>query len=63
MAKLHINSRTFQLEDETIEQFEKTLEILAMFRNVCAHNERTYCFTHNLPLKDRYMNIGDKMPD
>lgn len=63
MNKLNITAATFQLEDETVEHFEKTLEILAMFRNVCAHNERTYCFKHNLSLRDRYMNIGSKLPD
>ncbi|UXR78280.1 MULTISPECIES: Abi family protein [unclassified Staphylococcus] len=52
----------FQVEQETIEQFESTLEILTLARNVCAHNERLYCFKHNIPLKDRYLSFKKALP-
>ncbi|MBE5674515.1 Abi family protein [Staphylococcus sp. SS35] len=53
---------TYQLEDETIEQFENTLEILTLARNICAHNERLYCFKHDIALKDRYLSFRDALP-
>ncbi len=52
----------FQVEEETIQQFESTLEILTLARNVCAHNERLYCFKHNIPLKDRYLSFNKALP-
>lgn len=52
----------YQLEEETINQFEATLEILTLARNICAHNERLYCFKHNLSLKDRYLSFKDVLP-
>ena len=53
---------TFQIELETINQFESTLEILTLARNICAHNERLYCFKHNISLKDRYLSFKDVLP-
>lgn len=52
----------FQLETQTIEQFEYTLEILTLARNRSAHNERLYNFKHNMPLKDRYLSFKDALP-
>lgn len=52
----------FQLEDETIKQFEFTLEILTLARNRSAHNERLYTFKHNMPLKDRFLSFRDALP-
>lgn len=52
----------FQVEQETIEQFESTLEILTLARNVCADNERLYCFTHKISLKDRYLSFKEALP-
>lgn len=61
MKKLDIKW-TYQLETETIGQFEDTLEILTLTRNFSAHNERLYCFKHNMVLKDRYLNFRNALP-
>lgn len=53
---------TFQIEEETINQFESTLEILTLARNICAHNERLYCFQHNIVLKDRFLSFRNALP-
>ncbi|WP_202808929.1 Abi family protein [Staphylococcus equorum] len=50
-------------EDHIIKQFEKTLEILTLGRNRCAHNERIYTFSHRMTLSDRYLNFRNALPD
>lgn len=62
MKKLGV-TWTFQTENETIEHFENTLEILTLTRNFSAHNERLYCFKHNMSLKDRYLDFRNALPN
>ncbi|MFE8114246.1 Abi family protein [Mammaliicoccus sciuri] len=50
-------------EQNTISQFEKSLEIFTLARNRCAHNERLYTYSHRMPLRDSYMDFRSVLPD
>lgn len=52
----------FPNQRNTIDQFEKTLEILTLARNRCAHSERLYTFSHTMPLKDNFLDFKSVLP-
>lgn len=40
----------------------RVLQILSIFRNICAHNERFYTTEIKVPIDDAYMNFGKRLP-
>lgn len=42
--------------------FSRSLEILSIYRNVCAHNERLYNYSIKVPLDDNFLEFGEKLP-
>ena len=45
-----------------IYNFYKILGILTLGRNICAHNERFYCFKHSYTIDDKFMEFGKALP-
>ena len=41
--------------------FSRILEILSIYRNITAHNERFYCTSTSIPIDDDFMNFIDKL--
>ena len=42
--------------------FSRILEILGIYRNITAHNERFYCTSTSIPIDDNFMKFIDKLP-
>lgn len=40
----------------------RILQILSLYRNICAHNERFYVTKTKVPIDDIYMKFGQKLP-
>lgn len=49
-------------EDLDIINASRILQILSLFRNTCAHNERFYLSQIRVPIDDDFMNFGQKLP-
>lgn len=62
MKSLKIVPRALNQWDDYIINFEKALNAISLFRNVCAHNERLYCYEHSVILKNTFMNYRSKLP-
>lgn len=62
MNSLRIIPQHQNQQDKYISNFEKLLNIITLFRNVCAHNERLYCFKHRVFLDDKFMDLKRKLP-
>lgn len=59
---LKLNSSPMILDDLSIINTSRVLQILSIYRNICAHNERFYNTKVKVPIDDNYMNFGDKLP-
>lgn len=53
---------THNLTKVDIYNFYKVLGILTLGRNICAHNERFYCFKHSYTIDDAFMEFGKFLP-
>jgi len=42
--------------------FSRILEILGIYRNITAHNERFYCTSTSISIDDNFMKFIDKLP-
>ena len=59
---LHLNSKPSISDDLSIINTSRILQILSIYRNICAHNERFYLTRIKVPLDDVYMDFGKKLP-
>lgn len=58
-----IEETTSEVDFEIISlNFSRSLEILTIYRNICAHNERVYNNSVSIPLDDSFMDFGEKLP-
>ncbi|MCC5908955.1 MAG: Abi family protein [Clostridiaceae bacterium] len=48
--------------DLSIINTSRILQILSIYRNICAHNERFYITKVKVPIDDNYMYFGKKLP-
>lgn len=42
--------------------FSRIIEILGLYRNITAHNERFFCTRFSIPIDDYFMNYLEKLP-
>lgn len=59
---LGINNSSNISDDLDIINASRILQILSLFRNTCAHNERFYLTKIRVPIDDAYMSFGHKLP-
>lgn len=58
-----LNDSSTNSEFESVSlNFSRSLEILSIYRNTCAHNERVYCSSVSIPLDDNFLEFGKKLP-
>ncbi len=61
---LNLNSTPPSISDDlSIVNTSRILQILSIYRNICAHNERFYITKIKVPIDDIYMNFGNKLPN
>lgn len=60
---LNLNSTPLISDDLSIVNTSRILQILSIYRNICAHNERFYITKIKVPIDDIYMNFGNKLPN
>lgn len=59
---LKLNDFHNSSNDIDIINTSRILQILSLFRNTCAHNERFYLSKIKVPIDDIFMNFGQKLP-
>jgi abortive infection bacteriophage resistance protein len=59
---LGINNFSCISDDLHIINTSRILQVLSLFRNTCAHNERFYLSKIRVPIDDYFMNFGHKLP-
>jgi hypothetical protein len=59
---LGINNFPHLSDDLDIINASRVLQILSLFRNTCAHNERFYLSNIRVPIDDSFMSFGKKLP-
>lgn len=60
---LNLNSKPAISDNLSIVNSSRVLQILSIYRNICAHNERFYLVKTRVPIDDIYMNFGAKLPN
>lgn len=60
---LNLSSKSIISDDLSIVNTSRILQILSLYRNICAHNERFYLIKTRVPIDDIYMNFGLKLPN
>ncbi|WP_283234595.1 Abi family protein [Alteribacter keqinensis] len=63
IESLGLKSQPSIQKDLSIINTSRILQILSIYRNICAHNERFYLTKIKVPLDDIYMNFGKKLPN
>lgn len=63
IKSLNLNSKPAISDDLSIVNSSRILQILSIYRNICAHNERFYLIKTRVPIDDIYMNFGAKLPN
>ncbi len=61
ITKLKLEETNVNIEISVI-NLSRVLNILTIFRNLCAHNERMYCEKISIPIDDDFMKYLDKFP-
>ena len=61
----YYNIDTFKQENPELDviNFSNVLKILSIYRNICAHNERLYCFEINMNIHDSFMGYLELFPE
>ena len=59
---LFLNSRPSISDELSIINTSRILQILSIYRNICAHNERFYITKVKVPIDDCFMGFGQKLP-
>jgi abortive infection bacteriophage resistance protein len=59
---LNLNSKPSISDELSIINTSRILQILSIYRNICAHNERFYLTRIKVPIDDVYMDFGKKLP-
>jgi len=59
---LGINNYSHISDDLDIINTSRIFQVLSLFRNTCAHNERFYLTKIRVPIDDAYMGFGQKLP-
>jgi len=62
IKSLGINNFPHLSDDLDIINASRVLQILSLFRNTCAHNERFYLSKIRVPIDDSFMSFGQKLP-
>jgi len=62
IKSLNLNSIPPISDDLSIVNTSRILQILSIYRNICAHNERFYITKIRVLIDDIYMNFGNKLP-
>lgn len=62
VKSLGLNSTPIIPDELSIINTSRVLQILSIYRNICAHNERFYTTKVKVPIDDNYMNFGRKLP-
>ena len=62
IKKLNLLTRPSISNDHSIINTSRIFQILSIYRNICAHNERFYLTQTKVPIDDIYMNFGLKLP-
>lgn len=60
---LGLNNHPRLSNDLDIINTSRVLQILSLFRNTCAHNERFYLTKIRVPIDDAFMSFGQKLPN
>lgn len=60
---LNLNSKPSISAELSIINTSRILQILSIYRNICAHNERFYLTKIKVPIDDIYMSFGQKLPN
>ena len=60
---LNLNSKPTISDELSIVNTSRILQILSIFRNICAHNERFYQTKIKVPIDDVFMDFGEKLPN
>lgn len=60
---LNLNSKPAISDDLSIINTSRILQILSIYRNICAHNERFYITKTKVPIDDSFMGFGQKLPN
>lgn len=63
VKSLNLNSTPIISDELSIINTSRVLQILSIYRNICAHNERFYTTSVKVPIDDNYMNFGKKLPN
>ncbi|MDW4107408.1 Abi family protein [Staphylococcus saprophyticus] len=61
ISKLKLEESNVDI-DISVVNLSRVMNILAIFRNLCAHNERMYCEKISIPIDDDFMKYLDKFP-
>lgn len=62
IKNLKINNNPYISSDIDIINVSRIFQILSLFRNICAHNERFYLTKIKTPIDDVYLGFGSKLP-
>lgn len=62
IKSLRFNNFPHISDDLDIINTSRVLQILSLFRNICAHNERFYLTKIKVPIDDAFMGFGQKLP-
>lgn len=60
---LNLNSKPTISDELSIINTSRILQILSIYRNICAHNERFYQTKIKVPIDDVFMEFGEKLPN
>lgn len=63
VQSLNLNSNSNFSDDLLIINTSRILQILSIYRNICAHNERFYITKVKVPIDDNFMDFSEKLPN
>ena len=63
IKSLNLNSTPSISDNLSIVNTSRILQVLSIYRNICAHNERFYIAKIKVTIDDTYMNFGNKLPN
>lgn len=63
IKSLKLSSTTLISDDLSIANTSRILQILGLYRNICAYNERFYITKTKVPIDDIYMGFGEALPN
>lgn len=63
VKSLNLNSKSNFSNDLLVINTSRVLQVLSIYRNICAHNERFYITKVKVPIDDNFMDFGEKLPN